>query len=128
MNHTLVLRGAASVWFYGAERGRYAGKLETAAQSAKANRRGLWGACPGTVYDPMRGVQTRRAAAPAPKPRPVAGNCHPSYQGACLDPSVSDYDCAGGSGNGPGYVEGPIRVVGPDEYGLDGDGDGIACE
>jgi endonuclease YncB( thermonuclease family) len=128
VNQTLVLRGAASVWFYGAERGRYAGQLETAARNAKANRRGLWGACPGTAYDPTRGVQTRRAAAPAPKPQPIAGKCHTSYQGACLDPSLSDYDCAGGSGNGPGYVDGPIRVVGPDEYRLDGDGDGIACE
>ena len=126
VNHTLVLRGAASVWFYGAERGRYATQLDAAARNARANRRGLWGACPATVYDPSLGVETRRAA--APKPKPIAGNCHPSYQGACLDPSVSDYDCAGGSGNGPGYVEGPIRVVGPDVYRLDGDGDGIACE
>lgn len=126
VNHTLVLRGAASVWFYGAERGRYATQLDAAARNARANRRGLWGACPGTVYDPSRGVETRRAA--APRPQPVAGNCHPSYQGACLDPAVSDYDCAGGSGNGPGYVEGPIRVIGPDVYRLDGDGDGIACE
>jgi endonuclease YncB( thermonuclease family) len=128
VNHTLVLRGAASVWFYGAERGRYATQLDAAARNARANRRGLWGACPGTVYDPSRGVETRRAAAPKPKPQPIAGTCHPSYQGACLDPAVSDYDCAGGSGNGPGYVEGPIRVVGPDVYRLDGDGDGIACE
>jgi hypothetical protein len=55
------------------------------------------------------------------------GNCHPSYQGACLNPNASDYDCAGGSGNGP-YYTGPVRVVGPDEFGLDGDGDGYACE
>mgnify|MGYP003289799138 CR=1 FL=1 len=41
---------------------------------------------------------------------------------------VEDYDCAGGSGNGPYYVKGPIRVVGPDDYELDYDGDGIACE
>jgi endonuclease YncB( thermonuclease family) len=125
VNHTLVLRGAASVWFYGAERGRYATQLDAAARNARANRRGLWGACPATVYDPSHGVETRRAA---PKPQPVSGNCHPSYTGACLDPAVSDYDCAGGSGNGPGYVDGPIRVVGPDVYRLDGDGDGIACE
>jgi endonuclease YncB( thermonuclease family) len=126
VNHTLVLQGAASVWFYGAARGRYATQLDAAARNAKANRRGLWGACPATVYDSSRGVQTQRAA--APKPTPVAGKCHSSYKGACLDPAVSDYDCAGGSGNGPGYVEGPIQVVGPDEYRLDGDGDGIACE
>jgi hypothetical protein len=58
----------------------------------------------------------------------AAKQCHPSYQGACVPVGVSDVDCAGGRGNGPYYVAGPIRVVGPDVYGLDSDGDGIACE
>jgi hypothetical protein len=40
---------------------------------------------------------------------------------------VSDYDSAGGSGNGP-YYTGPVRVVGDDHYGLDRDGDGLGCE
>ena len=52
----------------------------------------------------------------------------PSYPDVCLDPNVEDYDCAGGSGNGPYYVQGPITVVGDDHYGLDRDGDGVACE
>jgi resuscitation-promoting factor RpfB len=43
-------------------------------------------------------------------------------------PIDSDVDCAGGSGNGPSYVRGPIRVIGSDIYGLDRDGDGVACE
>jgi resuscitation-promoting factor RpfB len=43
-------------------------------------------------------------------------------------PIASDVDCAGGSGNGPAYVEGPIYVTGDDPYDLDRDGDGIACE
>jgi hypothetical protein len=47
--------------------------------------------------------------------------------GACLNPAASDYDCAGGSGNGP-YYTGPVRVVGPDHFGLDRDGDGYACK
>ena len=55
------------------------------------------------------------------------GNCDPNYQGACLDPDSPDYDCAGGSGNGPDYT-GPVRVVGDDPFGLDRDGDGYACE
>lgn len=55
-----------------------------------------------------------------------SGNCHPSYEGACV-PITSDVDCAGGSGNGPAYV-GRVIVVGPDEYELDRDGDGIACD
>jgi hypothetical protein len=44
----------------------------------------------------------------------------------CLPPS-SDYDCAGGEGNGPAYT-GTVRVVGYDIYGLDADGDGWGCE
>ncbi len=57
----------------------------------------------------------------------AAQECHPSYQGVCV-PIASDVDCAGGQGNGPEYVRGPVYVVGPDEYELDRDGDGIACE
>ena len=62
--------------------------------------------------------------------RPVVStppsNCTPGYQ-PCLSPA-SDYDCAGGSGNGPAYANGPIYVSGSDPYGLDADGDGVACE
>ena len=54
-------------------------------------------------------------------------DCHPSYSGKCV-PIASDVDCAGGQGNGPAYVQGPVRVIGPDVYELDRDGDGIACE
>ena len=58
----------------------------------------------------------------------VAGEeCHPSYEGRCV-PIAADVDCSNGSGDGPVYVAGPIRVVGPDVYRLDGYGDGLACE
>ena len=71
---------------------------------------------------------------PTPTPRPVVvptttpvpRNCHPSYD-RCLTPGIGDYDCAGGSGNGPNYT-GRVRVTGWDEYGLDHDNDGIGCE
>lgn len=53
--------------------------------------------------------------------------CDPNYSGACLNPNSSDYDCEGGSGNGPDYT-GTVTVVGEDHYGLDADGDGIGCE
>jgi endonuclease YncB( thermonuclease family) len=59
---------------------------------------------------------------------PPASNCHSSYKGACLMVGQGDYDCAGGSGNGPNYVSGPISVVGYDEFDLDRDNDGIGCE
>ncbi len=67
---------------------------------------------------------------PFPDPPPDAsdgGGCDPSYEGACLDPSAGDYDCAGGRGDGPKYT-GPVTVVGDDHFGLDRDGDGRACE
>jgi len=51
--------------------------------------------------------------------------CHPSYT-PCL-PITSDVDCVGGSGNGPVYT-GRVSVIGPDEYDLDRDGNGIGCE
>jgi hypothetical protein len=65
---------------------------------------------------------------PPPTPPASSGDCHPSYRWECLDPSVSDYDCLDGDGDGPEYVVGPVRVVGPDEYGLDRDNNGIGCE
>jgi hypothetical protein len=54
-------------------------------------------------------------------------SCDPNYSGACV-PIASDVDCAGGSGNGPAYVTGPVTVVGTDIYDLDRDGDGVGCE
>jgi len=62
------------------------------------------------------------AASPSAKKK-----CHPSYKGACLDRYAYDYDCIGGSGNGPKYT-GKVRVVGPDVFRLDADGDGWGCE
>jgi resuscitation-promoting factor RpfB len=56
-----------------------------------------------------------------------SSDCDPNYTGACV-PIASDVDYAGGSGNGPEYVEGPVTVVGDDIYGLDRDQDGIGCE
>lgn len=56
-----------------------------------------------------------------------ASECDPNYSGACLDPYSSDYDCEGGSGNGPDYT-GTVAVVGEDHYGLDADSDGTGCE
>jgi hypothetical protein len=67
-------------------------------------------------------------APPAPPPTTPTRNCHPSYQGECLKVGIGDYDCAGGSGNGPNYVQGTVQVVGPDEFDLDRDGDGLGCE
>lgn len=52
-------------------------------------------------------------------------DCTPGYE-PCLPPA-DDYDCAGGSGNGPAYT-GRVSVFGSDPYDLDADGDGVGCE
>ena len=87
---------------------------------------------PTSKPEPTTKAPPASKPAPAPKPEPTtkapaAPACHPSYVGACLDPSAADYDCIGGSGNGPEYT-GRVTVVGPDVFGLDRDGDGIGCE
>ena len=128
VNVVLVRRGAASVWFFEADRGRFAGRLVSAADQARNMGRGAWGACDAS-YDFERGwtVDSKPPPPPPVTAAPSTSNCHESYVGACLDPYASDYDCAGGSGNGPKYT-GPVRVVGPDDFDLDRDGDGFACE
>lgn len=65
--------------------------------------------------------------APATSAAPSApSGCDPNYS-ECV-PVAFDVDCAGGSGNGPAYVQGPVQVIGGDPYGLDRDNDGIGCE
>jgi hypothetical protein len=66
---------------------------------------------------------------PAPEESSSGGSedCDPNYEGACLDPNALDYDCDGGSGDGPEYT-GTVTVVGDDHFGLDRDGDGVGCQ
>jgi hypothetical protein len=89
---------------------------------------------PAPAPKPEPTTKAPPASKPAPAPKlepttkaPAAPACHPSYVGACLDPDASDYDCAGGSGNGPKYT-GRVTVVGSDVFDLDHDGDGIGCD
>lgn len=80
----------------------------------------------------MTAAPTTTTVAPLPPPKtatpqPVAaaGDCHPSYD-PCLVPAT-DYDCEGGEGDGPAYA-GRVNVIGPDDYELDRDGDGVGCD
>ena len=58
-----------------------------------------------------------------PKSQPVApqlaSNCAEGYN-PCIPPYPPDVNCSD--------VNGPIYVTGSDPHGLDGDGDGVACE
>ena len=91
--------------------------------------------CPtvGKLTVSIIGVAVGLAFAPAasaglaPVPLQLGSDCDPNYSGACV-PIASDVDCAGGSGNGPAYVSGPVTVVGQDIYELDRDGNGTGCE
>lgn len=57
-------------------------------------------------------------------------NCTPGYSPCLVYHGGADYDCAGGSGNGPYYTEPGVvyTVSGSDPYGLDADNDGRGCE
>jgi endonuclease YncB( thermonuclease family) len=123
VNLELARRGAAAPYFYGGDKGRYAGSLMRAAQGAKAAKRGLWKACPATVLDPFSAVETGRSGPSSHTPRP-SGKCDPNYAGGCVPPYPPDVDC--------GHIRAlgiaPVRVIGSDPHRLDGDDDGIGCE
>ena len=120
VNLELVRRGAATPYFYRGDRGRYASRLMAAARAARAAKRGLWGACPGTKLNPYAPATTGRSGPPA-----EGGNCDPNYSGGCVPPYPPDLDCADLRWLG---IPLPVRVVGQDPHRLDGDGDGLGCE
>jgi endonuclease YncB( thermonuclease family) len=143
VNLELVRQGVASATSYPPDV-RYDDLYLDAEGDAQAFALGLWGPTPAPPTAVPTQVPTpkptpkptprptpkptpRPTPKPTPKPKPAA-NCHPSYSNVCLKEGIGDYDCASGSGNGPNYVQGPVRVVGPDEFDLDRDNDGIGCE
>jgi micrococcal nuclease len=62
VNVTLVRDGAAGVWFYDGRRGRHAGELLEAVEQARADHRGLWGACPLARFDPLDSMSSGPAS------------------------------------------------------------------
>jgi micrococcal nuclease len=125
VNLELVRRGAAAPYFFRGRRGKYAAQLLAAAGTARAARRGLWGASPRTKLDPNRPVETGTCG-PAPHPKPASPNtaCDPNYAGGCVPPYPPDVDCAEIRALGIA----PVRVIGVDVHRLDSDGDGLGCE
>jgi endonuclease YncB( thermonuclease family) len=56
VNVSLVREGAAGVWFFDGRQGRHAQELLGAAERARAQEKGLWGACPLARFDPLRSL------------------------------------------------------------------------
>jgi micrococcal nuclease len=58
VNLTLVEEGAAGVWFFDGDRGRYADRFLRAGERARDERKGLWGACPLASFNSANSVAT----------------------------------------------------------------------
>jgi hypothetical protein len=83
----------------------------------------------GTEVRPGRTIRLVVSAGPKPRPSPMP-NCTSGYSPCLVNHSGADYDCYGGSGDGPYYTEPGVvyTVSGSDPYGLDADNDGSGCE
>jgi hypothetical protein len=138
-DHPTLGDGALLDRWRGARLGSFTFLVANGQGTTKVTRRGVRGVRSLTYEVTLtNGEQTgkrlvRNAVTKAPVTRVIAvgtrttRQCDPNYSGACV-PIASDVDCAGGSGNGPAYLQGTARVVGTDIYDLDRDGDGIACD
>jgi hypothetical protein len=104
-----------------------AAAVEPAARSTARARPPAPATSKPTASKPTTSKPAPRTVQAAPKPEPKSSGCDSNYDG-CV-PIASDVDCEGGSGNGPAYVKGPVRVIGSDIYDLDRGGEpGIGCE
>ncbi|HSO30587.1 MAG TPA: thermonuclease family protein [Candidatus Sulfomarinibacteraceae bacterium] len=121
VNLELVRRGFAQAATYPPDV-RFSELFLAAERAARSAEVGLWAATLEPTPAPTPPPTPRQTSAPpAPTPAPVA-KCHPSYD-PCL-PVVADLDCPDVRALGAA----PVRVIGPDEYRLDRDKDGIGCE
>lgn len=109
---TMLRRGHAAEYTYDTAYRRQ-GRYRAAERSAKAAGRAMWGRCGGPDV-PLHAPSPSRT-----QPADPGQGCAPGYD-PCVPPYPPDLDCAD--------VNGPVYVSGSDPHGLDGDGDGVACE
>lgn len=95
---------------------KYDDLFREAEDEARSAIVGLWGPAPTPKPTP------KPTPRPTPTPTKKPSNCHPSYL-PCL-PIVGDLDCPDVRAMG----KAPVEVIGPDEYRLDRDNDGLGCE
>ncbi len=117
VNLALVARGYAQVVTYPPDV-LYVDLYTAAQEAARDAGLGLWRASAAPTKKPT----PRPTKKPTPKPTKKPSSCHPSYS-PCL-PIVADLDCPEVRAMG----KAPVRVIGPDEYRLDRDRDGVGCE
>lgn len=110
---TMIKRGLAAEYTYDTAYARQA-RYRRAQTRAQAAGKAIWTKC-GGVDTPATQPQTTAQ----PRQQTGGGRCEPGYD-PCVPPYPPDVDCSD--------VDGPIRVTGSDPHGLDGDGDGSACE
>ena len=129
VNLELVRQGVAIAKSYPPDT-RYDDLYRAADNHAQVSALGLYAATPGPptpepTAEPTPGPTAeptpKPTAKPTPKPKP-ASKCHPSYE-PCL-PIVGDLNCPDVKAMG----KAPVDVIGPDDYRLDREGDGIGCE
>lgn len=102
-------------------------KVKTKTKTVKRGKNGVvLSQSPKARTRPAPGSTITLTISKVTKSTKSSSNCTPGYS-PCLPPA-SDYDCAGGSGNGPEYVYGTVQVTGSDPYDLDRDGDGYGCD
>jgi micrococcal nuclease len=125
VNLVLVQRGLALALRYPPDV-KYADLFSAAESTARSSLLGLFGltasASAAVTPKPTPRPTSRPTPKPTPRPAKVASKCHPSYR-PCL-PIVADLECPDVRAMGLA----PVRVIGPDDYRLDRDHDGIGCE
>ena len=124
VNLKMVEMGAAAPYFYKGGKGLYSNQILKAAEKAKAAKRGLWKACPGTQLAPFNAISTLSIASSSYQSGTSNNtNCDPNYDG-CIPVFPSDVDCPDIKQLGLA----PVKVIGRDIHKLDRDGDGIGCD
>ena len=102
----------------------HADDVAAAVAEARADRRGLWSACPDAEGGdaPPASTTAPPDAGPTPTDDGTGGTgCDPSYPDVCIPPPPPDLDCAD-------VRERDFTVLAPDPHRFDGGGDGVGCE
>lgn len=124
VNLELVRQGVAIAKSYPPDI-RYDDLYRAADTDAQLSGLGLYGATPAPAATATPKPTAKPTAKPTPNPtaKPKAApKCHPSYD-PCL-PIVADLNCPAVREMG----KAPVHVIGPDDYRLDANHDGLGCE